>query len=83
MLAIWCVRGLTPWIWTINGSWPILVNWGGLEGLHRVPLHDRARKTALLLRGSFSIFLGEVPVLPTSPNVAKSPINLAKLREQI
>jgi hypothetical protein len=54
------------------GSWPHLVKRGGLEVSRPFPLHQRARKTATLLRGSFSTFLIEVPTLSTSPNVAKS-----------
>jgi hypothetical protein len=53
-------------------SWPYLVKRGCLEVLKRFPVHERVRRTALLLRGSLSIFLVEVPVLSTSPNVAKS-----------
>jgi hypothetical protein len=55
------------------GSWPVLVKRGCLEVSHPFPLHERAKKTALLLRGSFSISLVEVPVLSTSPKLAKSP----------
>jgi hypothetical protein len=45
-----------------------------LAVLHRFPVHERVRKTALLLGRSFSIFLVEVAMLSTSPNVARSPI---------
>jgi hypothetical protein len=44
----------------------------GLEVLQRFPVHERVRKTVLLLRGSLSISLVEVPVLSTSPHMAKS-----------
>jgi hypothetical protein len=40
--------------------------------LQRFPVHERVRKTVLLLRGSHSISLVEVPVLSTSPNMANS-----------
>jgi hypothetical protein len=40
--------------------------------MHRVPVHERVRKTALFLRRSLSISLVEVPVFSTSPNLAKS-----------
>jgi hypothetical protein len=49
-----------------------LVKRGDLEVLPRVPDSERIRKTASFLRGSFSIFLIEVPALTTSPNMAKS-----------
>jgi hypothetical protein len=32
-------------------------------------VHERVKKTALLLRGSLSISLVEVPILSTSPNM--------------
>jgi hypothetical protein len=55
-----------------TGSWPILVNRGGLAVLHCFPRHGRARKTAPFLGGSFCISLVEAPVRSTSPNLAKS-----------
>src|SRR4030095_5962792 len=60
------------------GSWPYLVKRGGLEVLPRVPVHERARNTTLFLRSNLSMFLVEVLMLPTSPNVAKSRVYLAK-----
>jgi hypothetical protein len=51
------------------GSCPYLVKRGGLKVLPCFLVHGRVRKTALLLRGSLSIFLVEVPTLSTSPNV--------------
>jgi hypothetical protein len=42
---------------------------GGLEVLHRLPVHERAIKTAPFLRGGFFISLVEVPTLSTSPNM--------------
>ncbi len=51
---------------------------GGLEVLHRIPVHERAMKTAPFLRGSFFISLVKVPVLSTSPKVPKSPVSFAK-----
>lgn len=56
----------------VSGSWSHLVKRGCLEVLQRFPVHERVRKTVLLPRGSLSISLVEVPVLSTSPKVAKS-----------
>jgi hypothetical protein len=55
------------------GSWPHLVKRGGLEVLPRAPVYERRGKTALLLRGSLSMFLMEVPTLPTSPHDRDGP----------
>jgi hypothetical protein len=65
------------------GSWPLLVKWGGLEVLPRVPVQRRVRKTAPSLEESFSILLVEVSALSTSPNVPKSPYNLAKFEHRV
>src|SRR4030095_6246731 len=54
------------------GSWPVLVKRSCLELSPRVPAHRKGGKTAPLLRESSSMPLVEVPVLSTSPNVAKS-----------
>jgi hypothetical protein len=54
------------------GSWPDLVNRGGLGVLPYVPVQRWGGKTALFLRGNFSIALGEAPARSTSPNMAKS-----------
>ncbi len=45
---------------------------GGVEVWPRLPVHERAMKTAPFLRGSFFISLVEVPMLSTSPKLAKS-----------
>jgi hypothetical protein len=50
-----------------------LVKWGRLKVSHHFPVYSRGEKTALLLRGSLSISLVKVPVLSTSPKLAKSP----------
>jgi hypothetical protein len=50
---------------------------GGVEVLHRLPVHERAMKTAPFLRGSFFISLVEVPTLSTSPKLAKSRMALS------
>jgi hypothetical protein len=55
------------------GSWPILVKQGGLKVSPRPPVRKRVEKTALSLGESFSFSLVEVPMLSTSPNLAKSP----------
>ena len=55
-----------------SGSWPDLVKQGCVEVSRPFPFHQRARKTATLLGGSFSISLIEVPTLSTSPKAAKS-----------
>jgi hypothetical protein len=55
-----------------TGLLAIVDETGGVEVLPRVPVHETGRKTTLLLRGSLSMSLGEVPVLSTSPNMAKS-----------
>jgi hypothetical protein len=52
----------------------VLVKQGRLEVLHRFPVHRKVGKTALLLRGGSSMPLIEVPVLSTSPKLAKSPV---------
>jgi hypothetical protein len=52
---------------------PHLVKRGGLGVSHHVPVQRRGGKTASLLRGNVSISHLEVFMLPTSPNVAKSP----------
>ena len=59
------------------GSWPHLVKRGGLGVLHRVPVHERVRKTALFLRRNLSVFPMEVPARSTSPNMAKSRMALS------
>jgi Acetyltransferase (GNAT) domain len=51
--------------------------------LHRFPVHRRRGKTASLLRGSLSIYLIELPALSASPNVAKSPVYLAKCLKRL
>jgi hypothetical protein len=56
----------------VNGAGPYVVKRGGLEVFKRVPVHERVRNTVLLLRGSLSMFLVEVPVRSTSPHMAKS-----------
>jgi hypothetical protein len=50
----------------------VMAKQGGVEVLHRLPVHERAMKTAPFLRGSFFISLVEVPTLSTSPKLAKS-----------
>jgi len=54
------------------GSWPLLVKRRRLEVSQRFSVHRRIGKTALLLKESPSIPLVEVPVVSTSPKVAKS-----------
>jgi hypothetical protein len=51
-----------------------LVKRGGLEVLHHFPVPRRRGKTASFLRAVLSIPLVEVPMLSTSPKVAKSPV---------
>jgi hypothetical protein len=60
------------------GSWPLLVKRGSLEVSKRFPVHRKGGKTTPLLRESSSIPLVDVPVLSTSPKVAKSPGILAR-----
>ena len=55
-----------------TGSCPYLVRRGRLEVSQRFPVYRRVRKAALFLRESPSIPLSEVPVLSTSPKLAKS-----------
>jgi len=56
-----------------QGSGPyVVVKRGSLKVLHRVPISERIRKTASLLRGSFSIALIEAPGLSTSLKRATS-----------
>jgi hypothetical protein len=54
------------------GSWPYLVKRGRLEVSQRFPVYRKAGKTAPLMRESLPFPLVEVPVLSTSPNLAKS-----------
>jgi hypothetical protein len=78
----WSVREPSIRIWTDHGSWPYLVKQGCSEVLHRFPTHEKARNTALLLRSHLSRFFVEVPGLPTSPNMAKSPDHSAKFSDR-
>jgi hypothetical protein len=61
-----------------SGSWPHLVKRGPSKVSPRFPVNGTVRKTAPSLGEGFSISLVKVPMLSTSPNVAKSPCNLAK-----
>jgi hypothetical protein len=60
------------------GSCPDLVKQGGLKVLPRFLVRRRVGKTAPSLGESCSFSLVEVLILSTSPNLAKSPCNLAK-----
>jgi hypothetical protein len=59
------------------GSCPDLVKQGRLKVSPRFPVRRRVGKTALSLGESFSISLVEVPMLSTSPNVAKNRMALS------
>jgi hypothetical protein len=60
-----------------TGSWPDLVNRGGLGVCHHFLVQRRGGKTASFLWGNFSMSHSEVLMLPTSPNVAKSRMPLS------
>jgi hypothetical protein len=67
------------------GSWPVLVKRGCVEVFPRIPVHERVRKTAPLLRESSSLPLVEVPVRSTSPNmilIAKSEIRTIDVQHE-
>jgi hypothetical protein len=59
-------------MWTVYGAWPVLVKWGNLGVLPRVPVHGKGGKTAPLLRVNSSIPFVKIPVRSTSPKVPKS-----------
>jgi hypothetical protein len=60
-----------------SGSWPDLVIQGGLKVSPRFSVRRRVGKTAPSLGESFSIPRVEVPMLSTSPNLAKSRMALS------
>jgi hypothetical protein len=79
----WCIRKSSPRIWMIEGSWPYLVKRGRLEVSQRFPVYRRVGKAALLLRESPSTHLVEVPVLSTSPKLAKSPLTYTRAKRPL